>query len=115
MKVINGRARVSAEFEKRRVSFMCVASNSLQMITGMMMVKRKERPGMPPVFYGPIAAGWENVRAMYPELTADMKMMGTLIATPEGNFRGQIDWVIEANQPVVIDHDPNEKSVVHMQ
>jgi hypothetical protein len=40
--------------------------------------------------------------------------MGALIATPEGEFRGQIDWVIEANQPKVIEHDPEEKPVIHM-
>jgi hypothetical protein len=96
---VGGRARVSAEFEKRRVSFLCIAPNSMQIISGMMMVKRKDRPGMPPAFFGPIAAGWENIRAQYPELTADLKMVGALIAAPEGEFRGQIDWVIEANQP----------------
>jgi hypothetical protein len=113
-KTIGGHARVGAEFEKRRVSFLCIAPNSLQIISGMMMVKRKERPGQPPAFFGPIAAGWENVREQYPELTADLKMVGALIASPEGEFRGQIDWVIEANQPKVIEHDPEEKPVIHM-
>jgi len=116
LKVIGGRARIESEFEKRRVSFICLAPNSVQMISGMMMVKRKERPGMPPVFFGPIRAAWENVRAAHPDVTADLNMIGVLIATPEGNFRGQIDWLQDSHPPVTIEHDPDEKKpVIQMQ
>lgn len=115
LKVIGGRARVDAEFEKRRVSFMCIAATgALHLISGMMMVKRKERPGQTPAFFGPINAGWENIRAMYPDLTADLTPMGALIATPEGEFRGQIDWVIEANAPPILDYEPENKTVIHV-
>ncbi len=114
LKVIGGRARVDAQFEKRRVSFMCIAPNSVQLISGMMMVKRTERPGQPPAFFGPIMAGWENIRAQYPDLTADLRPIGALIAAPEGEFRGQIDWVIEANPPKVIEHEPDEKPVIQV-
>lgn len=115
LKVIGGRARVDAEFEKRRVSFMAIAATgSVQLISGMMMVKRKERPGQTPAFFGPVIAGWENIVAQYPDLTADLTPVGALIAAPEGEFRGQIDWVIEANQPPTIEHEPEEKSVIQM-
>jgi hypothetical protein len=109
LKVINGVARKSAEFEKRRVSFVCIAPQSVQIISGQMMVKRRETPGaMPPEFYGPIMAAWENVRTAYPEATADLKVIGALIAVPEGSFRGHIDWVRDS-APKVIEHQPSNE------
>jgi hypothetical protein len=90
LKVVGGKIhRVgNTELEKRRVSHLAISRGehpSIQMISGMLLVKRTERHGMPPLFEGPIVRAWRDTCTAYPEQTQDLTYLGTLVVRPRAS------------------------------
>lgn len=88
--------KVEKEHERIRVSYLCNVkgdTDTIQFITGMMMLKRFQGSDGIPKFAGPVYAGWDNLRHTYHQQFHDLDLVGVLAAVPDGEFKGQIDWV----------------------
>lgn len=88
--------RAEKDFERVRVAYVCNPkgdTDTIQFVTSMLLLKRFKGSDGVPKFAGPVYAGWENLRHTYTGPLQGLDMVGALVAVPEGEFKGQIDWV----------------------
>lgn len=116
MIVKHGQVLKKDEYERTRVAFVVSVRGEkvLQFITAMLMLKRFKGEDGVPKFAGPIYAGWDNLRHTYAEQLHDLELVGAIAAIPDGEFKGQIDWVrpvdggkiAEMRKAAVAKHEP---------
>jgi hypothetical protein len=106
----------STDWEKRRVSILCLRpGGDLQMISATMLMQKHKpaQDGAPSTFHGPTYALWENTKHSFPGMFDALTFIGVLAALPpnvnEMEWAGHIDWVQPTDKP---EHKLSEGNII---